>query len=149
MIDRFANWLGSTKAWKWFAEKYIGHMTFRMMGYPKFPMEDFFEIVNAMGSKNSIYCFASSDHDSLASMMIRRVTRTGKMSHGGVIVPGGVRGTRILHMKGRGPADQHLLDILREIDYFAVIEVKLSPENYKTALSRLNYIKNHKEKHTG
>jgi hypothetical protein len=147
MIAKMIRWFGRTAFWKWIAQHVIAHMTFRVMSYPSFPMEDFFEVLNKMSAnKNTIYCFASSDHASLASLLIRRVTRSGVFSHAGVVIPAGARGCKVLHMMGEGPQHEHLLDLLREIDYFALVAVELSKAEHDAVMRKINYIIANKEK---
>jgi hypothetical protein len=144
IFDKFSK----TALWRWFAGRYIGGLTFRLMGYPKFPMEDFFDLVDLMSKyKNTVFCFTSSDYDSLASILIRKVTKAGRFSHAGVIYPGMARGTRALHMEGQGPICKHLLDQLRQIDYLGVVAVPMSPENYRTAVTRMEEIIHNKDRY--
>lgn len=148
MFQNLLRWFGRSKLWKWFAQNVVAHFTFRVMSYPSFPMEDFFDLVDLLGKggKQTIYCFASSDHASLASVMIRKVTGSGVFSHAGILLPGTARGTHTLHMLGEGPECYHLLELLRQLDYFAVVAVDLNLGDYREARKRIQHILNNKEK---
>ncbi len=144
-MNKLLAWLVKTNIWRWFAGKYIGHFTLRTFGYPSFPMEDFFDIVDITNAKNTVYGFVSTDTKSLSSMLIRRVTSNGKFSHAGLILPGAPREFMILHMLGKGLIHQHILGLLRQIDLLAVIAVELSPDNYKIYQDRLSNIMKHRD----
>ena len=147
MLNKIFKWFSRTRVWLWFARNVMAHFTFRIMGYPSFPVEKFFDLVDLMRkSKNKIYCFASTDHASLASWLIRNATGGGQFSHAGLILPGTPRGTKVLHMMGAGVVEIHALSLLREIDYLAIVEVELTPEGYKQAYRKIQYIQNHKSK---
>lgn len=145
-MKKLLNWLITTKAWLWFASKYVSHFNFRAMGYTKFPMDEFFKITTlicaASCKKNTIFTFVSSDYDSLASKLIRFTAGGGLFSHAGIILPStNLEDFKILHMKGQGPTIWHILQLLKEIDYLVINEIELTPENYDIAMQRIDYIK--------
>ncbi len=51
----------------------------------------------------------------------------------------------MFHMMGDGPITEHALELLREIDYLAIVAVELSPQNYKEASRRIAYIMHNSE----
>lgn len=133
-------YLTRTAAWKKFAAHWLGGFTFRVFGHPKFPVEDFFTIVDRM-DPNELYAFVSSDYDSLASKMIRLVTGRGShFTHGGLVLPAGHRTTRIAHMVRAGLVLEHLLNLLRGVDYFALVHIPLAPEAKTEAVQRLAHL---------
>ena len=52
----------------------------------------------------------------------------------------------IVHMKGEGFLEWHMLDLLKEIDNLAVIAIPLKVEEYNIVEKRLNFIKNNASK---
>jgi hypothetical protein len=135
LLKRFAR----SRFWKWFASKYVAHLTFRTMGYTKFPMTDYFKMVD-LAKPGRVYGFASIDTDSLAAKVIKRIV-PGKTltTHGGVIRFDGDRASIIAHMKGKGLVVVHPLDVLRENDYFAVIEVPVVKGGEEEVNRRLDW----------
>jgi len=143
MLDKIGNALldklSKTAFWEWFVKKYMSSYTLRCFGYPKFPMEDFFTIVDKL-DKNKIYCFVCSDYESLGSKLIRTIT-DAQFTHAGFIIPGNDRTIRCVHMRSIGLQHDHLLSLLREVDYIAVIEPDIKcPEDHEEAMMRLQSI---------
>lgn len=141
LIRRALDWFDSTRFWKWFAAKYVGHMTFRLFGYPTFPMRDYFKIreLLATAPKGAVFTFASCDRESFAARLITIFTR-GKFGHAGLILVDGFDDIKVVHMKGEGPVVWHLLDLLREIDYIAINQVDLDEDSLETAHSRIAWL---------
>lgn len=125
--------LSKTRSWEWFVKKYLSSYTLRWFGYPKFPMEDFFKIVDTL-DKEKVYCFVCSDYESLGSKVIRSITDS-KFTHAGFIIPDGDRNTRCVHMRSSGLQVDHLLSLLREVDYIAIVDPAVS--SYKEAKIRI------------
>jgi hypothetical protein len=48
-------------------------------------------------------------------------------------------------MKGNGPEHHHLLKLLREIDYLAVVAIELDPDSYRRVQTKMQYVINHKD----
>ena len=131
--------LSKTAFWEWFVKKYLSSYTLRFFGYPKFPMDDFFKIVDKL-DKNKIYCFVCSDYESLGSKVIRSISDS-KFTHAGFILPGDDRSIRCVHMRSTGLHEDHLLSLLREVDYIGVVEPDIKcPEDYGEAKTRLKDI---------
>jgi len=149
MFKRFVSWFMTTKAWRWVAGNIIAHFTFRVWGYPEFPMADYFKIIDVIGvsqvarNRRAVYGFSCSDHQSLASKLIRWVTGgRGKYSHSGWILPDQDRNTKAMHMQGNGLVIEPLLDVLKRVDYFTLVEIALPQDGYERAQKRIAYIMN-------
>jgi len=132
LLDR----LSKTAFWEWFVKKYLSSYTLRCFGYPTFPMEAFFTIVDKL-EKGKIYCFVCSDYESLGSKLIRTIT-DAKFTHAGFIIPGTDRTTRCVHMRSIGMQNEHPLSLLREVDYIAIVEPQM--KDYQAAKDRLEDI---------
>lgn len=150
MLDKIGNALldklSKTAFWEWFVKKYMSSYTLRNFGYPKFPMSDFFTIVDKL-DKDKIYCFVCSDYESLGSKIIRSISDS-KFTHAGFILPGDDRSIRCVHMRSIGLQNDHLLSLLREVDYIAVVEPDIKcPEDHLEARDRLQAILNHESEY--
>lgn len=132
----------NTKLWKWISKNIIGEFTFRVMGYPKFPMEDYHFIRNhcIRPEKNTIYTFASTDVSSLASVLIRYIVGEGNFSHAGLILANEQYFPKIIHMKANGLLTWDLLTLLKEIDYLCINKIVLTDENFAKAQARIDYL---------
>lgn len=151
MFKRFAKWFITTRAWRWIAGNIIAHFTFRVMGYTEFPMQDYFKMIDVIGvsqaarNGRAIYAFSCSDHQSLASILIRLIAGRkgkGKYSHSGVILFGNDRTTQAMHMMGQGLVIEPLLNVLKRVDYFTLVEIALPQDGYERAQKRIAYIQN-------
>jgi hypothetical protein len=122
LFTKFANWFLSTQFWRWVARKHIAYFTFRFYGYPKLPMESYFEIKDILRKDpNAFYAFVSADKESLAWRLTHWMTRA-QWGHAGILYLDGFQ-VRVSHMKGDGLNDWNLLDLLRECDCFAVVKM--------------------------
>ena len=129
--------LSKTAFWEWFTKKFLSSATTRVFGYPKFPMEDFFKIVDLL-KPGRLYAFVCSDYSSVGSGAIRTVSNA-IFTHAGMIQNGKDRTTRIIHMRSIGLQLNHMLTLLREVDYFAVVEIRLKyAEDYSKACARMD-----------
>ena len=118
-------WFLTTNFWVKIARHHIAYFTFRTFGYPKFPMERYFEILKILqDNPDKRYGFVAADKDSLSWKLTHMMTKA-KWGHAGVLYLENDQ-VRASHMKGDGLNDWHVLDILRESDKFAVLELGLS-----------------------
>ena len=115
--------LSKTAFWEWFVKNCMSGLTTRIYGYPKFPMEDYFKIVDAM-KPDALYAFVCSDYKSIGSGSIRAVS-DALFTHAGLIINGKDRDTKVIHMRTTGLNREHMIALLREVDYFAVVEIHL------------------------
>lgn len=142
MVHSFLDWFLRSSIWRWFASKYMAHFTFRVMGYPEFPMGHYFSITD-LAKSGDFYAFVSSDYQSLASLAIRGLTSGSKpalWSHAGLILFNGIRDTKELHMKGNGVNHETLLRTLREADYFAVIRIPLEAGGVEKVKDKIKWV---------
>lgn len=126
MMNAFFQWLDETALWKWFARRVLAHLTFRVWGYPEFDFEKvpalFHEVAMGRQMKNKVQAFVLADRATLASILIRLVSRS-KWSHAGWIVHDSKGSPFAVHMKGSGMVVQSLYALLRECDDFAVVRI--------------------------
>ena len=115
--------LSKTALWEWIVKNCMSGLTTRIYGYPKFPMEDFFKIVDLM-KPDALYAFACSDYKTIGSGSIRTIS-DALFTHSGFITNGKDRDTEVIHMRTTGLNREHMLALLREVDYFAVVEIPL------------------------
>ena len=137
------NWIfkkfSRTKFWYWFASKIMANFTFRFMGYPNFPMEEYeTEILPRLAAsmeedQKYIYVFTSVDTKSLAAKAIRWVAGA-YWSHAGLIFP---ETNHIVHMKGKGISEDHILDLLREVDSVSIGRFPVSDAGHTEYLRRV------------
>jgi len=91
-----------------------------------------------MKDTKSIYAFVSVDQESMSWKLNHLVSRC-KWSHAGFVELGSDGELRISHMMGPGLCDWYLVDLLREVDHFALI--KLPVDNISKVRSRINAVK--------
>jgi len=120
-INKAALWFTKTALWKWFAMNVMGRFTFRWFGYPGFDMNYFKAIEDAIFKariKNR-YCaqvFVSKDKKSFTGKVISLFS---EWAHAGVFDQHYHQ--RIIHVIGKGTTKDHVLNLLKEVDNFAVI----------------------------
>jgi len=134
MFNRFAAYFLTTKLWRKLATHIVAHFTFRTFGYPKFPMDGYYQVMKILKDAASsqyhyAFAFVCTDRDALAWKIQNFVTKA-QWGHAGLVVFDlgkiyDVGGIRAIHMKGNGLNDWSLLDLLRECDDFALIRIPL------------------------
>lgn len=136
VVARPALWFINTRGFVYLTE-FIGKFSVK----PKFPMEDIHHLVNNVfgnSDTNSIYTFASTNTNHVMSWLIRKVTNDSRFSHAGLIIFDSEGWPFAVHMQPKGLVVEDLLSLLRHIDYICINEVKMSLENYETAVKRLD-----------
>jgi hypothetical protein len=117
-----------TKAWIWLAKNVFAMVNFRVLGYPKFKLENFFVIANKVKESGSgIYCVMGADTKA-ASYKLEKFMTKATYSHVGLLHvtdPLDYSTYRFLHITSKGMALDHVLDYLREIDKVAVVKIPL------------------------
>jgi hypothetical protein len=135
LLRRFSR----TPFWQWLSARIIAHLTFRLFGYPSFPMERYFDILAVVAAAEregpGFYAFVQSDTLSLAALLTRWVTKS-TYTHAGVLDP--TDSTRVIHMKGKGIVSQHLLEVLRQTDRLAIVRYDLIAEESEHFRRRLD-----------
>jgi hypothetical protein len=123
------HWFAESSLFKWISKHIIAHLHFRLMGYPKLPIGVYNSIDGGKGladivneNQHAVLFWSSSDSKSLASILIRWVTRS-RFSHSGFVFMNEGKPT-ILHMKGKGLLMQDFLEILTEVDTFILKKVE-------------------------
>ena len=141
LFGTFLNWFVSTTAWEMFARHFMAHLTFRIFGYTKFPLEKYFEVKAAFDKDpKAIYAFVLTDPACLSFKLDRMLTKCD-WAHAGIVVErnGHLYGW---HMKSDGLNHWHLLDLLRESDHFALLRIPIEGTDVQVANDRLNTIIN-------
>ena len=132
MLNTLFKWISRTRLWIWVSKNIISKMTFRLWGYTKFPMTDFFKIQDILDKSRKegryIYAFSMADVKSVSSILIRFVTQ-GFYTHSGVIID-----NMCYNMQASGIKKEHLLDVLKECDYFVIARFKIENETNKDGL---------------
>lgn len=144
IINYVLAWFVSTNLWKWLSRNFIAKLGFRLFGYPKFKMCEYFKIREIVKSDpNKIYAFAGADTCSCTWVLNHLVTKC-KYGHAGIVrLEEGE--LYIYHMIGEGMMRWCLIDYLREVDRFMLCELPIAEENIKKANSRIDQIINSKD----
>jgi hypothetical protein len=69
------------------------------------------------------------------------------MSHAGVVIKGGDRDSKAFHMMNYGMIYEPLIEFLKRIDSFGLVEVKLTKDQYREAMRRVDCMIEEKEKY--
>ena len=141
-ITWLMEWFLNTQIWVRLARHQVAYFTFRLYGYPKFPMEKYFEIEAILKNNQDPDCFfgfVAADQDSLSWKLTHAITKAA-WGHAGYLYIDPAGHIRCSHMKGDGLNNWNVLDILRESDCFAVLKYKLKPGFKDVLHSRLKAI---------
>lgn len=146
MLNRALKWFSYTRLWVWFATTIVTHLGFRVWGYPTFPMNKYFQITKAVADDEfqngpGIYVFVSCDEAAFSTILIRLMSRC-YWTHAGFVTE---QGRRVIHQRSVGNLRQHILELLREVDSFAVGRVEMSAANVNLVRMRQDYIETHPE----
>jgi len=122
-MSRLIRYLATTKLWHWLATKIFDEYTFRIKGYPKFPMDEWSAIANAVihdspTFQNTVYCFVSRDLYAIGAVLIDKFADS-YWSHAGIFI----NQEFIMHIRQSGVHRHHLINLLREVDCFAVVAI--------------------------
>lgn len=144
ILGAFLQWFDETHVWKWFARNVMAHLTFRIFGYTEFDFDRWPELANvlmeASADRAHVYAFVSADKASLASVVIRFVSKS-QWSHAGWLMKDEHGNHIAVHMKGKGLIVQQLFNVLRESDDFAVVRIPVRSSS--AVLGKINhYAKN-------
>jgi hypothetical protein len=122
-------WFLQTRFWVWIATNFFGLFTCRILGYPKFKMENFFQLASAV-KKSGIGIYAVTGTDTqAASFKLEHLMTKACYSHAGLLFIADVEDLstyRFLHITSRGLASDHILDYLREVDKIAIVKLPVS-----------------------
>lgn len=146
MINGLLKWFSYTKLWMWFAATVVSNLGFRIWKYPTFPMEKYFEILKVIKNDEcqngpGIYVFVSCDEMAFSTILIRKVSRC-YWTHAGFVT---MQGERVIHQRSVGNLRQHILELLREVDSFAVGRVEMDSLGVKLVRMKQEYIESHPE----
>lgn len=146
MIDGLLRWFSRTRLWQWLNKHLLSKLTFRMDGYPSFPMSAQWGLWSAVAEDaaqhpHSLYAFVSADSRTLSSALVRWVSRS-KWTHAGWIWPHclhpapDLQGAHIVHMQYEGCLLWHLSELLRRVDWIAVVRIDLLSKEDLWAVQR-------------
>jgi hypothetical protein len=136
LFQKFILWMTGTKPWIWLVKNFMARFNIRILGNPKFPMEKWYE-VEKLCLENQDKCLVFTCYGTKLTSWLIRLVAGSKWTHAGVvIVVNGV--VRVIHMESKGLLNQVLLELLREVDDFALILVPLSPEEVEKSEAVLN-----------
>lgn len=128
MLSSFIHWFTGTSFWYWINKKFLSKITFRISGYPDFPITSFFDISDTINKdittseRPAIYFCTSVDRKGLAAMLIRKLTGS-TFSHASIWLPDpNYKDVRLVHMLLSGINIVSPLELLREIEYFQVVK---------------------------
>jgi len=139
LLDRFLNWFSTTTMWVKFARHWLGYFTFRVFGYTRFPMDQYFAIKDTFDkAPDGIFGFVCADTQCLAYRINHWLTGC-TWSHAGLIRKHGDH-LYAWHMKGNGLVCWHLLDVLKQCDRFALGRLAIEGDNIKIANDRFDTI---------
>jgi hypothetical protein len=114
LLDKFM----ATKYWRWLASRVVGHLSFRLWGYPKLDIVEAYDYITRLfWDENTVYAFVTSDRKSLAGLLVKAVTGSWWM-HAGLLF--NIR--TVYEMKSNGLNKTHILNLLKEVDDFAIIK---------------------------
>jgi hypothetical protein len=138
-MDWFFRWVQNTRFWVWFSRTLLPYVNFRMWGYPHCSMMQYYPLRDLLRdpvNKNKFYVFAGVDRSSLSYKLNHLVTKC-KFSHTGLLYLDEYGEVRIRHVIASGYEDWSFLSYLREVDYFEVFELPVTPENRARANLRI------------
>ncbi len=137
-FQRALRWFSRSKLYRWVAGNILAHATFRVGGYPRLPMESYEEIQSALAEGHAkgpaIYAWVQSDTLSLAATLTNWLSKSD-YTHAGIIDPNDP--TRVFHMKGTGLKHDHILEVMKQTDRFALVRYEVTPEQFEEYKARL------------
>lgn len=142
VFQRAVRWFSRTSLYRWVAGTILAHATFRVGGYPRLPMESYEQIRTALREGQArgpaIYAWVQSDTLSLAATLTNLLA-DGEYTHAGIIDPDDP--DRVYHMKGYGLVHDHILDVMKQTDRFALVRYEVTPAEYEEFRRRLQELK--------
>lgn len=128
---RLFTWFIGTKGWAWFTKRVLSRMNMRLFGNPKFPMKYWYQIEPICNSNQEKLLVFVSNSTKLSSVLIRLVSGS-EWTHAGVLLSRNGK-VEVVHMESVGLLRQVLLELLREVDDFAIIEIPLTDKETRMA----------------
>ena len=122
-------WFLKTKLWVWLATNVFALFTVRILGYPKFKMENFFKMAKAIkDSGEGVYAIVGAD-TKVGSFVLEYIMTKAFYSHVGLVYVKDVNDLstyKFLHITSQGMSYDHILDYLREVDRAAIVKLPVS-----------------------
>lgn len=137
MLNLFLTLLTSTRIYQWFLRKVLPYLSFRIWGYPTYPMENYFRIRDTIKKdQNKLYAFVGLNKWAFSHILNKALTNS-RWNHAGYLYLASDGEIRMRHMISSGEEDWSLLDYLREIDEFQPLVIPVSDENRHKVLHRI------------
>lgn len=134
------DWFSKTAFWLWFSRKVLPYMNFRLWGYPKYSMMNYYLIREHMRTHpDKVYVFVGVDRSSLSYKANHLITRC-KWSHAGFLYLDYTGEVRMHHVTAEGYGNWSLLSYLREVDDFQLLTLPVPSENKERLLARIRNI---------
>lgn len=128
-----------SRPWIWFLRRIVGVFKVRLIGYPKYPMENYYKIrriIRDSPDKKKLYGFVFRDSQSL-SYMFNHFFTGAEWSHAGVVTLLDDGEVGVVHMLGTGMNFDYLIELLKECDEFKLLELPFDEKEQTTAKYRL------------
>lgn len=132
IITEFLTRLTGTKVWKWVTKKVLARANMRLLGNSKLPMEKWYEIEKICKENQDKLLVFVSYGTKLSSVLLRWVARAS-WTHAGVVLVSKDGKVQIVHMESAGLLQQVLLELMRELDDLAILEIPLSDQELERA----------------
>ena len=131
-------WFLNTILWK-----SVIRLTPRLIGYPKFRLENYFKIREILrNDPEGIYCFVGCDNKSVA-LKLQRIFHKIWWGHSGFVELGADNEVYISHVRKRLRYDS-LLYYLKEVDNFALLKLPLKEEEKEIVKAKIKKLHNSK-----
>ena len=115
-------------AWRRFSSHWVADLTFRIFGYPRFDMANYFKIRALLRQDpKQIYVFVGQDKQSFCWKAEKLLTGA-TWGHAGLIYLGTDDELHITHVKHQGMLHDSALTYMKEVDRFAVGKLKFKTE---------------------
>lgn len=137
---QIVDWFTSTRTWAWFCARILSPFNLRLFGYPSFPIERYFEMINVsrewLANNSGIILFVSRDRHALTTILLRQFG-DATWPHIGVLCVDDYRSSRVVHMQAKGLINQHPLCLLRDIDDLLLVAIPLGKDAACLAQERI------------
>jgi hypothetical protein len=137
LFSHIAAWFVATRVWRAFASHISADFTFRLFGYPNFPMVTYFQMKKIVAANpEKIWAFTSADLNSFSWRLTHLMTGD-QWGHAGIVILGDDGELYIWQVKKDGREYKCILDQMRECDHMALGELPISAANLPKAWARL------------
>jgi hypothetical protein len=149
MINKIYDWLQHTAFWNFLLSRIFPFFHFRLWGYPKFPINEYFKIREMIRNDTSacFYAFVGTDRTFLSWKLRKLIEKSTKWSHAGILLLNDQNELDNLDVTHIGKNCETALVYMREVDDFAIIKFPITDlpkfknrvKNYKEADVKVTY----------